>query len=51
MAKKKVMLIGDSIRMLYQDKVVELLGDNYEVVWPYENGRFCKYAKRTWTLV
>ncbi len=43
MAKKKVMLIGDSIRLLYQDKVAALLGDDYEVVWPSENGRFCKY--------
>ena len=43
MAKKRVMLIGDSIRLLYQDRVAELLGDGYEVVWPSENGRFCKY--------
>jgi hypothetical protein len=29
MAKKRVMLIGDSIRLLYQDRVAELLGDGY----------------------
>lgn len=43
MSKKKVMLIGDSIRLLYQDKVAALLADEYDVVWPGENGRFCKY--------
>lgn len=40
----KVMLLGDSIRMNYQDKVTEDLGDSYEVWGPDDNGRFSKYT-------
>jgi len=41
---KKVMLIGDSIRMSYQEEVQRCLGDTYEV-WGYEkNGRYAKYT-------
>ena len=37
---KKILLLGDSIRMGYQNEVKELLKDEYEVVFPQENGRF-----------
>lgn len=43
----KVTLIGDSIRMIGYGKLVpELLGDEYEVYQPNENGRFAKYTLR-----
>ncbi len=38
---KKVALFGDSIRMNYAPEVIKLLGDEYEVISPEENGRFC----------
>jgi hypothetical protein len=44
MAKKRVMLIGDSIRMLYQAETARLLEDDYEVYAPEENVRFVKYT-------
>lgn len=42
----KVSLIGDSIRMQYEPRVRELLGDCYEVFGPEENCRFSKYTLR-----
>lgn len=45
--KKKVVLLGDSIRMIgYGTKVPEMLGDEYEVFQPAENCRFAKYTLR-----
>jgi len=41
---KNVLLIGDSIREHYQDRVQELLGDEVKVYYPNENCRFTKYA-------
>ena len=41
---KKILLLGDSIRMGYQNEVMELLKDEYEVVFPAENGRFAAYT-------
>ena len=41
---KKVLLIGDSIRLLYQPKVTKLLEGVYEVCGPADNGRFVKYS-------
>ena len=41
---KKVLLLGDSIRMGYQAYVKDLLKDEYEVVFPEENGRFAAYT-------
>ncbi len=41
---KKVMLIGDSIRMGYQARVAELLGDRAVVTGPKENCRFSAYT-------
>jgi hypothetical protein len=40
----KVWLIGDSIRMYYQNEVVEQLGEEYEVFAPKENCRFSSYV-------
>lgn len=42
----KISLIGDSIRMQYEGRVKELLGDNYEFFSPDENCRFSKYTLR-----
>jgi len=42
--KKNVMLIGDSIRLGYQGRVGELLGDGVQIFAPGEN---CRYAKFT----
>lgn len=42
--KPKVFLLGDSIRINYQNKVSELLSDKYDVTYPEENCRFAKYA-------
>lgn len=44
--KKKVCLLGDSIRMGYGNKVAALLGDNVELFQPEENCRFAKYTLR-----
>lgn len=41
---KKVMLLGDSIRMGYESYVKEALEGKAEVVAPEENGRFAKYT-------
>jgi hypothetical protein len=41
---KKVLLIGDSIRMSYQMPLSELLATEAEIVAPVEN---CRYAKHT----
>ena len=44
---KKVALLGDSIRLLgYGTKVPELLGEEYSVFQPEDNGRFVKYTLR-----
>ena len=40
----KVWLIGDSIRMYYQNEVAEQLGEEYEVFAPKENCRFSSYV-------
>ena len=42
----KVTLIGDSIRMQYEEGVRELLGNDFEVFSPQENCRFAKYNLR-----
>ena len=39
----KVWLLGDSIRLFYQKEVEKLLGADYEVFAPAENGRFSLY--------
>ena len=41
---KQVLLLGDSIRMFYQKRVSELLGEDYQVSAPDENGRFAAYT-------
>ncbi len=41
---KKVVLIGDSIRMSYNDRVRQLLKDRAEVWGPADNCRFAKYT-------
>jgi hypothetical protein len=40
----KVMLIGDSIRMNYQERVKAILGDRADVQGPAENCRFAAYT-------
>ena len=40
----RVLLIGDSIRLFYQEKVQENLGSEYEVLAPKENCRFSLYV-------
>lgn len=48
---KEVLLLGDSIRMFYQKRVKELLGEEYNVSAPEENCRFSMYtlnSLRTW---
>lgn len=40
----KVLLIGDSIRMFYQNEVTSQLGKDYEVFAPTENCRFSLYV-------
>lgn len=44
MAVMKVMLIGDSIRVSYQSRVREILGDRANVQGPAENCRFAAYT-------
>ena len=39
-----VWLIGDSIRMFYQNEVISQLGDHYKVFSPNENCRFSSYV-------
>ena len=41
---KKVLLLGDSIRMGYQQFVKEELTGEYEVRYPEDNGRFAAYT-------
>lgn len=41
---KKILLLGDSIRMGYQNDVKELLKDEYDVLYPEDNGRFAAYT-------
>ncbi len=41
---KKIMLLGDSIRMGYHMNVKELLEGEYEVIGPEDNGRFAAYT-------
>ena len=41
---KKFLLIGDSIRLGYQDKLLELISDQALVVAPEENCRFSDYT-------
>jgi hypothetical protein len=41
---KKVLLLGDSIRMGYQELVKELLNGEAEVYYPEDNGRFAAYT-------
>ncbi len=41
---KNVLLIGDSIRLGYQAKAIELLGKNVQVFAPAENCRYSKYC-------
>lgn len=41
---KKVLLLGDSIRMNYQDHVKDLLKDECEVIFAPDNGRFAAYT-------
>ncbi len=41
---KRVLLLGDSIRIGYCEKVGELLKDRAQVCWPQENCRFALYA-------
>lgn len=41
---QNVLLLGDSIRLFYQDKVKEKLGDGYMVQSPAENCRFSYFV-------
>ena len=41
---KKVLLLGDSIRMGYQQYVKEQLAEEYDVRYPEDNGRFAAYT-------
>ncbi len=43
---RKIILLGDSIRLSYQNRVSELLGDGYTVWGPDDNGRFASYTLR-----
>lgn len=42
----KIVLLGDSIRLAYAPRVIELLGDEFEVFHPEDNCRFAKYMLR-----
>lgn len=42
----KVTLLGDSIRWYYGQVVPGMLGEDYEICMPEENGRFAKYTLR-----
>ena len=46
MKKKKVLLIGDSIRMGYDKYVKNYLADSCEVYYPKDNCRFAQYTLR-----
>ena len=41
---KKILLLGDSIRIGYQEYVKEELAGEYEVLCPEDNGRFAAYT-------
>ncbi|MBR3844560.1 MAG: SGNH/GDSL hydrolase family protein [Clostridia bacterium] len=41
---KKILLLGDSIRLNYAPYVFRKLGDKAEIVWPEDNCRFAKYT-------
>lgn len=41
---KKVLLLGDSIRECYQEKVVEKIGEGYKIFYPNENCRFSAFT-------
>ena len=43
---KKIILLGDSIRLSYQNRVCELLGSDYTVWGPDDNCRFASYTLR-----
>ena len=43
---KKIILLGDSIRLSYQNRVTELLGSDYTVWGPEDNCRFASYTLR-----
>lgn len=43
---KKIAFLGDSIRMGYTPRTIELLGDGYEYISPADNCRFAKYTSR-----
>ena len=43
---KKIILLGDSIRLSYQNRVTELLGSDYTVWGPDDNSRFAAYTLR-----
>ena len=42
----KITCLGDSIRMQYAPRVAEILGEEFELFAPKENGRFAKYTLR-----
>ena len=44
--KKKVLLLGDSIRQGYQEYVKEHLKDVADVYYPNDNGRYCQMTLR-----
>jgi len=46
MKRKKVLLIGDSIRMGYDKYVKNYLSDSCEVYYPKDNCRFAQYTLR-----
>ena len=41
---KEVLLLGDSVRMMYQTEVQTMLGSAFHVSAPTENGRFAAYT-------
>ena len=43
---KKIILLGDSIRLSYGNRVTELLGSDYTVWGPEDNCRFASYTLR-----
>ena len=43
---KKIILLGDSIRLSYQNRVCELLGSDFAVWGPDDNCRFASYTLR-----
>ena len=42
----KITLLGDSIRLQYEGRVAELLGEDFEIFGPSTNCRFAKYTLR-----